>query len=85
MVFKVEGQGQGRYIQGQIFEWVIAAGGDIHIDASALKYHYLRRRLASSGIVSLGVRHAVCVSTAFVSATKVMRRLSAKLHYTDTG
>ena len=38
---------------------------------------YLRLRLASGGIVSLGVRlshcHAVCVSVALVSAVKIMR------------
>jgi len=43
-------------------------------------HYYLRRRLASGeGIVSLGVRHAVCVSAALVSAAKVMRCIQCSL------
>ena len=50
--------------------------------ACSITANYLRRRLVSGeGIVSLGVRYAVCacVSTALVSAEKVMRYIQCSL------
>ena len=38
-------------LQGQIFEWVIAAGGGIHINALASKYHLVYTRIESKGFL----------------------------------